>query len=83
MEDRERVRHEAIAIGREYGREKERDKKRNGGRERERVIMMVKEIAYHVCISITIYVFACHGEIGRNGGKRKSETGSNSDREGV
>ena len=41
-----------------------------------------KEIVYHVCISITIYVFDCQGEIGRNGGKIKSEAGSNSDREG-
>ena len=41
-----------------------------------------KEIVYHVCISITIYVFACQGEIGRNGGQIKSEAGSNSDREG-
>jgi len=42
MEDRSRVRQEAIAIGRENGREKESDKKRNGGREREREIMRVK-----------------------------------------
>ena len=42
-----------------------------------------KEIAYHVCISITIYVFACQGEIGRNGGQKKIEAGSNSDREAV
>jgi len=43
----------------------------------------MKEIAYHVCISITMYVFACQGEIERNGGQKKSETGSNRDREGV
>ena len=41
-----------------------------------------KEIVYHVCISITIYVFDCQGEIGRNGGQIKSEAGRNSDREG-
>jgi len=42
MEDRERTRQGAIEIGRENAREKERDKKSNGGREREKEVMRVK-----------------------------------------
>ena len=42
MEDRSRVRQNEIAIGRENRKEKKSDKKRNGGRERDREIMRVK-----------------------------------------
>jgi len=62
MEDRKRVRQEAIGIGREYWREKERDKKRNGGREREREIMNLSNtytkihMSTHTCI---IYAYLC------------------------